>query len=435
MTIGIDISPLQGAHRMRGIGYTVLNLINNLPDDARKNHHFVFYLLPEQYSAHGDPLELLETEGLSFETRYLKPRRRFSRKYPWRLWLINSVMNQLVEVRDVYFGDSRMSSLRGVDVFLQTDQSQSLPRRGRTKKALIIYDIIPYVLEWEYLWSYRTARRIQGFSRKASLRCMARRRLYSHKLRVNVRRAKLLLSISEQTKTDFVELLSTPAKKVQVTPLGVAASQTVTEKKPQLKHYVAKGWGHVQRPLHLNPEVPFLLFVGGADKRRKLQDLITAFNNLRSQGHDIKLVLTGDSMQGPEGIATEEIQTALKNSSYLEDIIFMGFVDDATRDWLYRNALAYVFPSRYEGFGLPVLEAMAHECIVISYKNKATLEVAGNAPVYAEDAGDLQRGIIKVLSMSQKDQKALREAGLAQVRKYDWAKTSRSILTKLSDLA
>ena len=431
MIIGIDISPLQGAHRMRGIGYTVLNLINNLPADARKNHHFVLYILPEQHSEHGNPLELLDVKDLSFETRYLKSRRRFSRKYPGKLWLINSISNQLVELRDMYFGDSRVSSLKGVDVFLQTDQSQSLPRRGRTKKALIIYDIIPYALEWEYLWSYRTARRIQGFSRKASLRCLARRWLYAHKLRVNARRAKLLLSISEQTKIDFVELLSTPAKKINVSPLGVTTPSSDEDGVPKLKQYVTTSWGHVQRTLVINPDIPFLLFVGGADKRRKLQDLITAFNNLRGQGHNLKLVLTGDSMKGPEAIATEEVQTALKNSSYLEDIIFMGFVDDQTRDWLYKNARAFVFPSKYEGFGLPVLEAMAHECPVISYRNSATYEVAGDFPLYVNDVHELASAVIRLLRAGDKDIDAIRQKNLEHVKKYSWHKTAGHIISIL----
>src|SRR5436190_305364 len=79
----------------------------------------------------------------------------------------------------------------------------------------------------------------------------------------------------------------------------------------------------------------YLLFVGGADRRRKLEDLVTAFNQLRAQGHELKLILAGDTMQGPANVATEEIQYALKTSSYLKDIIFMGFANDATRDWLY----------------------------------------------------------------------------------------------------
>lgn len=434
MTIGIDLSPLQSPHRMRGIGYTILNLINNFSDEIRSSHHFVFYVLPEGHSSHGNPLELLDLHGLDYELREMRPRRRFAYNLPWRLYLLNSILNQLIEIRDLYFGDSRIRTLKNVDVFLQTDQAQSLPRRSRTKKALMLYDVIPYVLEWEYLWNYKTARICHGFSRKAAFRCAVRRRLYSHKLRVNVRRAKILLSISEQTKNDFVHWLSTPPKKITVIPLGVSEPVSHYESVPSLQQYKKTSWGYLKYPLKLDPEIPFLLFVGGADRRRKLEDLVTAFNHLRAQGHELKLVLAGDSMQGPENISTEEVQAALKDSSYLDDIIFMGFVDDSERDWLYKNALAFVFPSRYEGFGLPVLEALIHGCPVISYRNEATLEAAGKASVYVNNPEEMCVAVLDLLTASSEQKEALVKKGIAQAQKYDWAKTSHQVCAVLSGL-
>ncbi|HUD10505.1 MAG TPA: glycosyltransferase family 1 protein [Candidatus Saccharimonadales bacterium] len=434
MTIGIDLSPLQGPHRMRGIGYTVLNLINNLPDDIKSKHHFVFYAFPDKYSL-VSPFELLDMQGFDYEVRELRPRKRFSYKLPGRLYLLNSVGNQLVELKDLYFGDSRIKTVRGLDVFLQTDQSQSLPHRGRTKKALILYDVIPYVLEWEYLWSYKTARRQYGFSRKAAFRCQVRRWLYAHKLRVNVRRAKVLLSISEQTKSDFVRLLSTPAKKIIVTPLGVSKpGKHFADTPTDLRHYKKTSWGYLEYPLELDSKVPFLLFVGGADKRRKLGDLITAFNNLRAQGHELKLILAGDSMRGPGNISTEEIQTALKDSSYLDDIIFMGFVNDIGRDWLYKNSLAFVFPSRYEGFGLPVLEAMIHDCPVISYENDAVKAVAEQAPLYTYGSRGIFESVKILLESTDGQLEAIRIKGRAQAKKFSWEKTSQYILSNMIDM-
>lgn len=434
MNIGIDISPLQGPHRMRGIGYTVLNFINNLPEKARTDHCFILFAYPDEHSAHGNVLELLDLTGIDHEVRYLKPRKRIDIKLPGRLKLINSVLNQLLALRDVYYGDSRITNLKGVDVFLQTDQSESLPKRGRTKKALILYDVIPYALEWEYLWSYKTARRVHGFSRKAALRVYSRRWLYSHKLRVNVRRATVLLSISEVTKSDFVHLLGTPGKKIVVTPLGVSQQKEMSTE-PLLLQSIKTSWGYRNQPITFDPKTPFLLFVGGADKRRRLQDVVTAFNNLRAQGYDIKLVLAGDSMKHPDTIATEEVQAALKNSSYLEDIIFMGFIDDDSRDWLYRHALAFVFPSLYEGFGLPVLEAMVHKCPVISYRNDAVIEVAGNAPLYVKDALSLATSIKDLLGYSDKKLQDLRHKGLTQAQNYDWTKTAKEMMTVLTKSA
>ncbi|GAC1570422.1 MAG: hypothetical protein NVS3B23_02090 [Candidatus Saccharimonadales bacterium] len=180
-------------------------------------------------------------------------------------------------------------------------------------------------------------------------------------------------------------------------------------------------------------EKPFLLFIGGADRRRKLIDLVTAFNHLRAQGVQINLVLAGDSMQGPYNISTEETQAAFLHSSYLQDIIFMGFVNDKQRDWLYKNALAYVFPSKYEGFGLPVLEALIHGTPVISYPNKATVEVAGNTPFYAYNAFDIQNKTAEILNLSQADLEKKKRINVAAAKNYSWKITSLKIISNMEN--
>jgi glycosyltransferase involved in cell wall biosynthesis len=298
---------------------------------------------------------------------------------------------------------------------------------------LIAYDIIPYSVEWDYLWTYQTARSVYGFSRKAAFRCHVRRGLYLFKLKLNVRRANSVLAISNQTAQEFRDKLHVPAKKLIVTPLGVNLPST--NAKPEsvkLHQYVKTSWGYRLRDLDFDPAVPFILFVGGADKRRKLEDLVAAFNGLRAEGHNFKLILAGDSMQGPDNIATEEIQYALKTSSYLEDIIFMGFVDDKTRDWLYKTARAFIFPSRYEGFGLPVLEAMAYQCPVISYPNKATKEVAGDQIEYVNNIEELKAAILQLLRADDQQIKDIRVKNLNHAKKYSWNKTAQDIVQRLS---
>lgn len=371
---------------------------------------------------------------MNYEVRLLTPRRRSTRKLPGRLNMLISAFNNLIEIRDLHFGDSRIHDLRDIDVFLQTDQTQSLPRKLGLRKALIIYDIIPYALEWDYLWSYKTARRIYGYPRKAAFRCTVRRWLYAYKIKVNSHKADTLLSISDQTKKDFVDLLRVPSKKIVVTPLGVTTpkSNEINDTDIRFKRFKETVWGYIKQPINLSQYGPFVLFIGGADKRRKLEDLVTAFNNIRSQGYKLNLVLAGDSMQGPANISTEEIQYALKTSSYKDDIIFLGFVNDAERDWLYKNAVAFIFPSRYEGFGLPILEAMIHKCPVISYKNKATQEVAGDKIIYVGNSLEIEQSIIEVLGMDENKKKEVVNAAFEHAKKYSWEKTSSTIMDKLS---
>ena len=462
MKIGIDLSPLQGPHRMRGIGYTLINFLNNISAEDRAKNTFIFFLLPGGDTMFPDPIKLLDVENISYEVRYkgsdrnLQPKKRGvvnlihvlktnftkSHQYIQRTFFPHKVQRFFTLTSDglkkillVRRGNAHLKHalISDIDVYLEFDPGESLPAAA-LKNVLLIYDIIPYVLEWDYLWSYHTARQ-HGFSRQRSMRCSARRWFYVYKLRVNAKRSRVLLAISEQTKQDFVKYIGTPPDKIVVTPLGVNKPREQTDATVDLCRYTKTSWGYKKHTLNSNLlDKPFLLFIGGADRRRKIQDLVTAFNMLRAQGHLINLVLAGDSMQGPESIATEEIQEALKTSSYLEDIIFMGFVDDQQRDWLYKHALAYIFPSRYEGFGLPVLEAMAYGCPVISYKNKATLEVAGDTPIYAGDAVDLYKAILELLAKMPEEKNALLKKGSAQVQKHGWAKTSRQIFQVLDDI-
>lgn len=430
MTIGVDISAIQGPHRMRGIGYTLINLINHLPDKVKKKHKFVLYALPDHLS-NFNPLDILDLTGVTYEIRTLPPQSRINIKLPGRFNLFISALNALLDIFRLWRGTSGYD-LKDVDAFLQADQNKSYPHKRRLKKILIIYDLIPYTVEWDYMWSYTTARHIKGFSRKAAFRVAMRRRIYKFKVGLNTRKANLLIAISETTKCDFIDVYRINEKRIKVIPLGVPEAKTVVNKKPTLMRYEKTSWGYLPRPLELNDE-PFLLFVGGADKRRRLQDLVAAFNCLRAQGISMRLVLAGDSMKSPAMISTEEIQYALSTSSYLDDIAFMGFIDDTTRDWLYTHALAFIFPSRYEGFGLPVLEAMSYGCPVISYPNAATLEVASNAPLYVNDIESLKEGILRILDSNVAAN--MKSKGLKEVAKYSWAATSERVCDILIDHA
>lgn len=426
MTIGIDLSSLQGPHRMRGIGYTLINFLNNLPTEA-KSHKFIFFAYPET-DTEPDPVSLLNLEGYDYEVRPIRHRRRIRKVLPGKLNLLVSVLNNLIEMRDLYFGDSRIPSVRGIDVFLQTDPNQSIPRKRGMKNVVVIYDLIPYVLEWDYLWSYSYAR-TRGYSRKAALRCAARRKLYWDKFHINTRRANKLLAISKQTAVDFNKHLDIKSNKIVVTPLGVNFPEQL-KVTPHLSKFVKTAWGYIQTPTTLSKNDSYMLYVGGADRRRKVEDLVAAFNHLRASGEDIKLVLAGDSMQGPANIATEEIQYALKTSSYIDEIYFMGFIDDISRDWLYRHALVFVFPSRYEGFGLPVLEAMSYGCPVISYDNAAVREVAGTVPIYAENTQDIIDTVLR-LKDSPETASKYGKKGIEHTQKYSWKTASRNIFDQL----
>jgi glycosyltransferase involved in cell wall biosynthesis len=424
MILGLDLSSLQGGHRMRGVGYTLINFINGLSPELRQEHNFVFYYY--KGDEFDDPLPLLNLENIKYEIRPIEPTNRLKKTLPWRLNIIIRALNKAIELRNIYSGDPRIKDVSGIDAFLQTDPSVSLPKGQKIKKVFIAYDVIPYVLEWDYLWNYRTAR-LHGLPLRSAIICQSRRWLYIQKLRVNSRRADHIISISDATKHDFRKYVRTPKNKISTIPLGINKDFDADRPAPEMHHFISSSWGYLKRPYSFD-DTPFFLFVGGADDRRRLDDLVTAFNHLRAKGRKIKLVFAGDIMQGPLNIPTLRIQKALAETSYLDDIVFMGFVDDAQRDWLYQNAQAFVFPSNYEGFGLPVLEAFGYGCPVIAYKNSATFEIAKNIPVYCKGALELASAMEKLLNTSGQELEDLKQRGREQVENYSWSATAANIM-------
>lgn len=428
MTIGLDLSSLQGPHRMRGVGYTLINFINNLSVKNREQHRFIFFF--DKNPDLPDPLELLDLSHVKYEVKPLQLQQKLATKLPGKLNVFVRFANQILALIRSYRGDERIVDTEGIDAFLQTDQMIGVPRGRKIKKVFIAYDLIPYVLEWDYLWSYRTAR-VHGLPMQAAIRCKARRWLYIHKLRVNARNADKILAISNATRDDFLKYVGVKEKKIITVPLGVnKPGEPKDGADIDMHRYIDTSWGYVKRPYSFD-ETPFVLFVGGADKRRKLDDLVVAFNHLRGRGYVLKLVLAGDTMQGPMNIPTENVQAALKHSSYIEDIVFMGFVSDEQRDWLYANALAYIYPSVYEGFGLPILEALSYGTPVIAYPNSATLEVAKDAALYTHNATELLKEARSLLKASSSKRAALTRKGQAQAGLYSWSDTSNRIIERL----
>jgi glycosyltransferase involved in cell wall biosynthesis len=428
MTIGLDLSVIQTPHRMRGIGATAINFINNLPLELKQAHYFVLFLYEADQT---DALSILELTDFHYEIRTLQPKRRISLHLPGRLRIINTLLNTLYATITIHVGDRRITDSSGLDAFLQFDPMQVLPKAGKLRRGLVLYDLIPFIMGADYLWNYRTARQHQH-SRKGALRKAILRRQYIIKARTVAKQADLLFAISEYTKQDYVRFTGIKPSKISVVHLGITKNRLKqTDQNVSFNRYVGTSWGYFPKQVELN-DTPFLLFLGGADPRRKLNHLVAAYNNLKAQGQDIRLVLAGDTMKGPLAIPVPEVQKYLASSSYLEGIVFLGFVTDEQRDWLYANALAMVYPSVYEGFGLPVLEAMQYGTPVITYKNTSIQEIAERAALYAHDAASIKQAVEQLLS-DPKLRQQYQAAGQKQAAKFDWSITAQTMINQLLD--
>ncbi len=183
-------------------------------------------------------------------------------------------------------------------------------------------------------------------------------------VRVGLRRAKHVLVTSEFTKHDVYKTLHVPMNTMTVTyqaPFEGEKNQIV-ESKTLLKKYIITK--------------PYLLYVGAAYPHKNLEGLVQAWKIFQKKyGTEYQLVLVGKE---------NFFYTKLKNTLLKEDsdLVYTGFVPDDELSILYKNAELYVFPSLYEGFGLPPLEAMTHGIRVASSKRSCLPEVLGDAALY-----------------------------------------------------
>lgn len=169
---------------------------------------------------------------------------------------------------------------------------------------------------------------------------------------------------------------------------------------------------------------PYLLCVAGADPTKNVGGLIEAFAQLPAElrpQHD--LVIVGDMRRRPEVLARVR-QLGLEGQ-----VRFPGIVEDAQLVSWYQGATVFVFPSFYEGFGLPVLEAMACGCPVVSSNRSSLPEVAGDAALLV-DPGQVEAmtGALARLLSDPSLQEALRGRGLAQAARFTWERTAKAVV-------
>lgn len=218
-----------------------------------------------------------------------------------------------------------------------------------------------------------------------------------------VKRAKKVLAVSEFTKNDIIKQFKTKPEKVIVTYEGVA----------ELNDSFKKGIEKLNSP--------YLLYVGNAYPHKNLEGLIKVFAQIKKNLPDLNLVLVGK-----EDYFYSRLKKYAENFS---GIIFPGFVPDRDLAELYANALAYVFPSFYEGFGLPPLEAMAHGLPVVSSDKTCLPEILRDAAIYfnPEDENDMKDKIERVIK-DENLRADLRSRGYLQAKKYNWSECAEKTL-------
>ncbi len=235
----------------------------------------------------------------------------------------------------------------------------------------------------------------------------------------SLRRADLVLADLQATRADLGRLLGVDAGRVRVLYPGVSR---------RFRPLPAEQTEPLRAQLGL-PE-SFLLFVGTLEPRKNLVRLIEAFGRLSATGAHPGLSLV---VAGRRGWLYDEIFAAVARLGLADRVRFLDFIDDAHLPGVYNLARAFVYPSLYEGFGLPALEAMACGTPVITADVSSLPEVAGDAAVLVDplDLDAIVGGILRALG----DAGRLRAAGPAQARRFSWERAADHLIAAYDTLA
>jgi glycosyltransferase involved in cell wall biosynthesis len=219
----------------------------------------------------------------------------------------------------------------------------------------------------------------------------------------SARRADRVLTGSEWTKRDLIERYGVAGERIVVTPYGF---DPVFEPDGTRRD-----------------DPPYVLFVGALQERKQPDLALLAMTGV---DRDVRLVFAGPD----RGLEAELRASARKH--HLDDRVeFAGHVPREELAALYRGARALVFPSRYEGFGLPALEAMASGTPVVATRSSAIPEVTGEAAILVDsDAKELAAGIQRAIA----ERDRLRAAGLERAARFSWAETARQTATVYREL-
>ncbi len=379
-TLGFDLRPLQAgfkAHKERGIGVYTRNIIerrNLKPDniDIRAFHDPCY-----------EATEAIKNGSSEYQFgKLFNFCGKFLKEYPKQHFALPRAMDRFLakaSVEKMYF-----------PTHLDT------PAGLKTPYAVTAHDMIHAALQEKFYTSFQ------------------------HKIHIAkqievLQKASLIISVSEHTKKDVVKYANVDPSLVKVIYEG-ADPEFSPGAQASLERF--------------NLPEKFILNVGGIDWRKNVELLFDSFNALLKTGSDIHLVMTGDIMSDP---LYQRFLGILEERSLQSRALAIGFVSQAELAALYNKALLFFYPSLYEGFGLPVLEAMACGTPVITTNRTSIPEVAGDAAVSLDpdEPQAFAEALIRLVE-SDEERAALSKAGIKRASAFTWDKCAKETYEALA---
>ena len=375
MRIGIDIRTLMEKN-YSGVSEYTLNLVRAILENDRKNEYKLFYNSGRDVR---NRLPVFNYENVEI----------ISRRYP------NKIFNYFLQK---IFRYPKIDKMLGVDVFW-LPHLNFISLSKESKKILTVHDLS----FWRYPKFFSLRRNVWH--------CI----INAKKL---IQSADKIVAVSENTKYDIMDLAGINPSKIEVIYSGLDEQYKVMPRDDKNLALTKEKYG-------LKDE--FVLFLATLEPRKNIKGLIKAYSKFKKDNfwaENIDLIIVGG-----KGWKTGDIFGEKEKSEYKKNIKFLEYIPREEKVYLYNLASVFVYPSFYEGFGFPPLEAMACGTPVITSSASSLPEVAGSCSLLVNpDSSEEISEAIRIVFSDKKIRDSLVEAGIKRAKELSWKKTAENYL-------
>ncbi|MCC8195504.1 MAG: glycosyltransferase family 4 protein [Ruminococcus sp.] len=367
MRIGINATMLGKGERITGIGNFVLYAVKEILKQNENDEYFLFC-----------------NQELCFDVGAYKNAHEV---------VISCKSKQLLS-RYLSVGQIRKYKL---DVYWSPTHNLPFIRSNKTKYYMTIHDIANY--------------KFSGISKQNRFI----RIYFTHILRDSCKAAYKIFADSLATKRDVDEYCGFKNSKVHVvyggSDFGCVPTDGTNAEETLQKYRI---------------DAPYFLYVGTLQPRKNISLIVRSYIEFRKTNPEhVQLVLTGGS-----GWGMEEVNKLIDESKFKEDIIRTGYISDEEKDALYRKASVFLFPSMYEGYGIPVFESFQYGLPVITANNSSLPEVGGDAAFYINDVDsvpEMLKQMERVINLTPVEKESVIQREKEQLAKFSWEKCAEEI--------
>lgn len=385
MKIGIDIRLIR--KKQTGSEAVFFNLVKNLAEMDSQNEYKLFTDITDEKILEGIKSDLGIAGKNNFEIISLKTWNKFT----WNFWTLPRYLRQ-----------------NPVDIYLtQYITPFFVPRK--IKIATIIHDI-----------SFNFYPQLIKFSDLFFLKIL---------IPMSLKRADKIIAVSEFTKNEIIKFYKIAPEKIAVVHNAVGDNFLMQIANYESAQANVSELEEVRKKYNL-PE-KFILYLGTMQPRKNLPVLIEAFAKVREKNKSVTLVLAGGKGHNYD----QKIDETIKENSLENNVIFPGFIDEKDKPAVYKLAEIFCFPSLYEGFGIPVLEAMASGVSAIVSDIAPHKEIAKDSVLYfnPKSSDDLAEKLIQLLENEDLKNNLIRN-GKERAQDFSWKKSTEKMLEVLRNI-